>query len=93
MSFLSATDTDCMGISDYYSALSLIIGGIAGLLMLQVTARYSTGRSIPGLTERVEAIRIRFESRKRWSWIMFFFGTLWLLQLLLESNSTLSNLL
>ena len=82
-----------MGISDFYSALFLIIGGFAGLLMIQITGRFQTISRSPNISMRLETLRQRFESRQRWSWVMVIFGTLWLLQLVLEGDSLISKLI
>jgi hypothetical protein len=82
-----------MIISDFYSALFLIIAGFTGLLMLQITSRYSPIQKSPQLAQRLEALRIRFEARRRWSWVMVFFGSLWLLQLVFEQSSAFAKLI
>jgi hypothetical protein len=80
-----------MGLTDFYSALFLIVGGLLGLFLLRLTSHYGSLGKFPEFSERIEALRARFEARKRWSWIMVFFGALWLLQLLLENHSLWKN--
>ncbi len=77
--------------SDLYSAIFLLLGGAAGLLMLQAL-RWFALRKMPhlqgggSLENHFERVIERFETRRRWSWVMLFVGTLWLVQLGIESK-------
>jgi hypothetical protein len=86
--FESFADNDFMDAMDFYSALFLVIGGFAALIMLQVLRWFSARQMLEtqDFGNPLESLILRFEERRRWSWACVLVGSLWLVQLVIEQR-------